>query len=155
PGKATSGKPLRIALLDDAGAGARPLLLALDATGQLIVRSADGSFSRVLLHGPYGDAAYDVPRELVWLRGDTKLDVLDLPEPAPVARTLVQADDNVLEKLGEHMTEPPTWTMDTYVNIMLDTPCHNGAGLRLDWSKGGVSTNYGAESVHVVDKPWF
>jgi hypothetical protein len=149
-----TGKPLRAALLDEAGG--KPLLLALDASGQLVARSADGTFNRVLAPGPYGDAAPDDERELVWLRGDIKLDVVDLRAPGPAAaKNLATSAPKAIEKLGEHITEPPTWTMATFVNIMLDTPCMNGAGLRLDWARDGAGTTTGGESVRVVAKDWF
>ncbi len=145
-------KPLLESLAADASGKA--VLFALDAKGQLIARSVDGAFTRVVAPGPYGDAAADAERDLIWLRGDTTLDVLDLRD-AGVAKTLATAPDKAIEKLGEHITEPPTWTMDTYVNIMLDTPCSNGSGLRLDWSHDGNGTTTGGESVHVVAKSWF
>lgn len=153
-GSPGTGKPLRAAMLDEAAG--KPLLLALDTMGQLVARSVDGTFNRVLAPGPYGDALSDDERELVWLRGDTRLDVLDLRAPGPAAaRNLATSAPKAIEKLGEHITEPPTWTMATFVNIMLETGCMSGAGLRLDWSRGGVGTTTGGETVHVVDKDWF
>jgi len=146
------GKPLRESLAADASGKA--VLFALDTKGELIARSVDGAFTHVLAPGPYGDAVADAGRDLIWLRGPTTLDVLDL-RGDEVAKTVVTAPNGAIEKLGEHITKPPTWTMDTYVNIMLNTRCSNGAGLRLDWSHDGSGTTTGGESVHVVAKAWF
>jgi hypothetical protein len=82
--------------------------------------------------------------------------VVDLRLPGPAAATtLVTAPDKVLEKFGDHITEPPHWDMTTSVVVMLATTCHRGAGLVLDWSKGGVGTTTGSEGVKIVARDWF
>jgi len=154
PTPAAAGKPLRDTLA--AAAAGKPVLLALDAKGQLVARTVDGAYTAVVLPGPYGDALDDAALDLIWLRRDTGLDVLDLRLPGPaVAKTLVTAPDKVLEKLGDHFREPPHWDMTSSVFVNLDTPCSHGAGVVLDWSKGGVGTTTGAEAVKVVAKDWF
>lgn len=151
---AAGGKPLRETLAE--AAGGKPVLLVLDAKGQLIARTTDGGTPSVLLPGPYGDALHDSALDLVWLRRDTGLDVLDLRAPGPAtAKTLATAPDKVLEKLGEHIVEPPHWDMTQGVFILLNTGCSKGTGLTLDWSKGGVGTTTGSEGVKVVAKDWF
>jgi hypothetical protein len=151
---APGGKPLRDAIT--VAAGGKPVLLALDGKGQLIARTVDGGYSAVLLAGPYGDALHDAARDLVWLRRDTGLDVLDLRLPGPaVAKTLATAPDKVLEKFGEHFREPPHWDMTSSLVVYLNTPCHRGAGLVFDWTKGGVGTTTGSENVKIVAKDWF
>jgi hypothetical protein len=150
---APSGKPLREALAD--AAARKPLVLALDAKGQLVARSVDGSSTSVVLSGPYGDALHDGALDLVWLRRDTGLDVLDLRLPGPaVAKQLATAPDKALEKLGEHFREPPHWDMTTGVVVYLGDTCHQATGMTLDWTKGGVGTT-GAEDVKIVAKDWF
>jgi hypothetical protein len=155
PAPAVGGKPLKEAL---AAAAGKPLLLALDAKGQLIARTVEGGYSAVVLPGPYGDALHDVAADLVWLRHDTGVDVLDLRTPgAPgtaVATPLVTSPNKALEKLGEHFDEPPHWDMTTSVVIMVGTACHGGAGIVFDWTKGGAATTTGAEQVKIVGKDW-
>jgi hypothetical protein len=154
PAPPATGKPLREALAE-AVAG-KPMLLALDAKGQLIARTPDGNSTSVLLPGPYGDALHDGALDLVWLRRDTGLDVLDLRLPAPaVAKALATAPDKALEKLGDHITEPPHWDMTKAVVVNLGTPCSRATGLVLDWSKGGIGTTTGGEGVKIVAKDWF
>jgi hypothetical protein len=148
----TSGKELRASLLE--AAGGKPVLLALDAKGQLVARTADGGFTRVLLAGPYGDAAPDADRDLVWLRDDHKLDVLDLRGKALAPVTVVTFPDKAMEKLGQHITEPPTWT-DTFVNVQLATPCGKQSGLRLEWAHNGESTADWAKGFRAVARDWF
>src|SRR5262245_1662659 len=105
-----SGKPLRETIA--AGAKGKPVLLAIDAKGQLIARTVDDSSTAVLLAGPYTDALHDDALDLVWLRRTAAIDVLDLRLPGSrAARTLVTAPDKVLEKLAEHFSEPPHWNM--------------------------------------------
>ncbi|HEY0479952.1 MAG TPA: hypothetical protein VGD37_20675 [Kofleriaceae bacterium] len=148
----TSSKELRASLLE--AAGGKPVLLALDGKGQLVARTADGGFTRVLLAGPYGDAAPDADRDLVWLRDDHKLDVLDLRGKALAPVTVVTFPDKAMEKLGQHITEPPTWT-DTFVNVQLATPCGKQTGLRLEWAHNGESTADWAKGFRAVAKDWF
>lgn len=153
PAPAPSGKPLREALAETAAG--KPVLLALDAKGQLVGRSVDGSSTSVLLPGPYGDALHDGARDLVWLRRDTGIDVLDLRLPGPaVAKQLATAPDKVLEKLGEHFREPPHWDMTTGVVVHLGDACSHATGMTLDWTKGGAGTT-GAEGVKIIAKDWF
>jgi hypothetical protein len=147
------GKPIRASLIE--AAGGKPVLLALDGKGQLVARTVDGGLSRVLLAGPYGDAAPDADRDLVWLRDDHKLDVLDLRGAAPAPITLVTFPDKAMQQLGEHITEPPRWTMDGFVAITLGSPCGKGAGLRLDWSHDGESTQGFAKGFRAVARDWF
>jgi hypothetical protein len=153
PAPAPAGKPIRASLIE--AAGGKPVLLALDGTGQLVARTVDGGVSRVLLPGPYGDAAPDAERDLVWLRDDHKLDVLDLRGPALAPVTVVTFPDKAMQQIGEHITEPPRWTMDGFVSIMLGSPCGKGAGLRLDWSHNGESTQEFAKGFRAVAKDWF
>jgi len=91
---APAGKPIRASLIE--AAGGKPVLLALDGKGQLVARTVDGGVSRVLLPGPYGDAAPDAERDLVWLRDDHKLDVLDLRGPALAPVTVVTFPDKAM-----------------------------------------------------------
>src|SRR5215471_9805362 len=46
PAPAPAGKPIRASLIE--AAGGKPVLLALDGTGQLVARTVDGGVSRVL-----------------------------------------------------------------------------------------------------------
>lgn len=140
-----------------AAAKGKPLLFALDDNGHLVARSLDGSVKQTLAPGPYGDALLDDERELIWLRGDTSLDVVDLRAPAPAhAKQLVSiSPPKAMEKLGDTLTEPPHWTMADLVVIMLDTECSRGAGLELKWANGGAGTLDGAEGIKVVAKDWF
>jgi hypothetical protein len=61
----------------------------------------------------------------------------------------------VLEKLGEHFSEPPHWDMTSSVVVNLGATCRGGAGLVLDWAKGGVGATTGGEEVKIVAKDWF
>ncbi|HET7504023.1 MAG TPA: hypothetical protein VFK02_23545 [Kofleriaceae bacterium] len=150
----SAGKPLREALADTASG--QPVLLALDARGQLIARTLDGATTTLLLPGPYDDAIHDAPLDLVWLRRDTGVDVLDLRLPGPpAAKQLVSSPDKVIEKLGDHFSEPPHWDMTRGVFITVGTTCSHGAGIVLDWSKGGAATTTGAEGVKVIARDWF
>ena len=153
PAPPAAGKPIRARLAADAAG--KPVLLALDPAGQLIARTADGSFTRVLLAGPYGDAAPDPERDLVWLRGDDQLDVLDLRGAALTATTVIRFPSHAMEKLGQHITEPVSWTMESFVNVMLSTPCGAGAGLRLPWANDGEGTAAWAQGFRAVAKDWF
>lgn len=153
PAPAPGGKPIRASLIE--AAGGKPVLLALDGKGQLVARTVDGGVSRVLLPGPYGDAAPDAERDLVWLRDDHKLDVLDLRGAALAPVTVVTFPDKAMQQIGEHITEPPRWTMDGFVSILLGSPCGKGAGLRLDWSHNGESTQEFAKGFRAVAKDWF
>src|SRR5690349_12720417 len=112
PASTPGGKPIRASLVE--AAGGKPVLLALDDKGALVARTVDGAVSRVLLPGPYGDAAPDADRDLVWLRDDHKLDVLDLRGAALAPVTVVTFPDKAMQQLGEHVTEPPRWTMDGF-----------------------------------------
>jgi hypothetical protein len=146
-----SAKAIRATLLE--AAGDRPVLLALDAKGQLVARTVDGAFTRVLVPGPYGDAAPDAERDLVWLRDDHKLDVLDLRGKALAPVTVVTFPDKAMEQLGQHITEPPSWVTDKFVNVMLATPCGKATGLRLEWATG-ESTAAWAKGFRAVAKDW-
>jgi len=120
-----SGKPLSDAI-SEAAAG-KPVLFALDAKGELVARTTDGSYTSVLLPGPYGDALHDSALELIWLRRDAGLDVLDLRMPGPaLAKTVATAPDKVLEALGEHFSEAPHWDMTSGVVVNLETSCSRG-----------------------------
>lgn len=153
PKPAAGGKPLREALAGSAGG--KPVLLALDAKGQLIARTVDGSQSSVLLPGPYGDAVHDGALDLVWLRRDAGIDVVDLRAPGPAtAKTLVTAPPKALDKLGDHFSEPPHWNPAEVV-IFLGTPCHQATGVTLSWAKGGAGTQSYSENVKAVAKEWF
>src|SRR5262245_32577885 len=68
PAAPPSGKPLRETIA--AGAKGKPVLLAIDAKGQLIARTVDDSSTAVLLAGPYTDALHDDALDLVWLRSE-------------------------------------------------------------------------------------
>lgn len=153
PAPAPAGKPIRASLVE--AAGGKPVLLALDGKGQLVARTVDGGLSRVLLPGPYGDAAPDAERDLVWLRDDHKLDVLDLRGAALAPVTLVTFPDKAMAQLGDHITEPPRWTMDGFVSIMLGSACGKASGLRLDWSHNGESTQEFAKGFRAVARDWF
>lgn len=150
---APAGKPIRASLIE--AAGGKPVLLALDGKGQLVARTVDGGLSRVLLPGPYGDAAPDAERDLVWLRDDHELDVLDLRGAALAPVTAVTFPDAAMQQLGAHITEPPRWTADGFVGILLGSPCGKGAGLRLDWSHSGESTQDFARGFRAVARDWF
>lgn len=152
---ATAGMSVRQALV--AAAQGKPLLFALDDKGQLIARSLDGSVKQSLAPGPYGDALLDDQQELIWLRGDTSLDVVDLRAPAPAhAKQLVTISPaKAMEKLGDTFTEPPKWTMADFVVIKLETECSVATGLELKWANGGAGTLDGAEGIKVVAKDWF
>jgi hypothetical protein len=121
PAPTPGGKPLREALAETAAG--KPVLLALDAKGQVVARSVDGSSTSILLPGPYGDALNDAARDLVWLRRETGIDILDLRLPGPaVAKQLATAPDKVLEKLGDHFGEPPHWDMTTGLSSISAIP---------------------------------
>jgi len=152
PPPTAAGKEIRASLIE--AAAGKPVLLALDGKGQLVARTADGAFTRVLLPGPYGDAAPDAERDLVWLRDDHKLDVLDLRGKAFAAVTVVTFPDKAMEKLGQHITEPPMWT-DKFVSVMLASPCAKATGLRLEWDHNGESTADWAKGFRAVAKDWF
>jgi hypothetical protein len=153
PAPAPLAKEIRVTLVE--AAGGKPVLLALDAKGQLVGRTVDGSVTRVLLAGPYGDAAPDAERDLVWLRDDHKLDVLDLRGKVLAPVTVVTFPDKAMEKLGQHITEPPMWTMDRFVNVTLSTPCAKASGLRLEWAHNGESTADWAKGFRATGKTWF
>jgi len=150
-----SGVSVRQALV--AAARGKQLLFALDDDGHLIARSLDGSVKQVLAPGPYGNALLDDQRELIWLRGDTTFDVVDLRAPAPAHATqLVTINPpKAMEKLGDTISEPPHWTMADFVFINLNTDCSRGAGLELKWANGGEGALDGAEGIKVVAKDWF
>ena len=152
PAPPASDKEIRAALLE--AAGDKPVLLALDARGQLVARTVDGAFTRVLAPGPYGDGAADAERDLVWLRDDHKLDVLDLRGKVLVPVTAVTFPNKAMEQFG-HITEPPSWTMNTFVNVMLATPCGKAAGLRLDWAHNGEATADWAKGFRAAARDWF
>ena len=107
---ARSTKPLSVELAE--AAGGATVLFALDDKGALLARTPDGAFTRVVVPGPYDDATRDDERELIWLRGATTIDVVDLRLPGAPATTLITAPANAIAKLGTHMTKPPTWSME-------------------------------------------
>jgi hypothetical protein len=151
---APSGQSLRDAL-SEAAAG-KPLLLALDAGGQLTARTIDDSYTTAVLQGPYDDALHDSALDLVWLRREAAIDVLDLRLPGPAAaKTLVTAPDKAFKNLGVHFSKSPHWDMTSSVVIELEKPCSPATSIVLEWSNGGVGAAPFGEGMKVVARDWF
>jgi hypothetical protein len=149
---APPAQPIRESLLE--AAAGRPLLLALDGEGRLVARTVDGAFSRTLLPGPYGAGVADAQRDLVWLRGERALDVLDLRATSLAPVTVVTYPDGALEKLGAELAEPPRWSSDRALFVQVATPCRRSAGLVLEWARDGASAAAWAAGFRAVAKSW-
>lgn len=146
---AAPGKPLRQQLVE--AAKGYPVLLAIDDQGRLVARMIDNSFSQVIAPGPYGDAAIDASLDLVWLRKDDRLEVLDLRTADP-PQLAISFPAKALEQLGQHLAQPPKWTMDTGVTFQVGSGCSGGAGIKLDWAAGGGSPDHPGFR---ADHAWF
>jgi hypothetical protein len=144
---ATKGASVRDELL--AEAAGKPVALHLDDAGRLASTAADGAITHVLAPGPFVDAIHDDPRDLIWVRTDRGLAVVDLRARTAEPLLIVAFVDAKNEHLHGEMDRAPDWSPTSAFSASFsycgegDT-ISGGGGLGLSWEPGGWNGGDGA-----------